>query len=62
MPAKSPIRIAKAVFWSFFGVRKNAALEDDAVHITPVQAIIGGLAGAALFVALLVMLVQIVTG
>lgn len=58
---KSPLRIAKAVFWSFFGIRKTVALEDDAAHITPAQAIIGGIVGAALFVAILIAVVIAVT-
>lgn len=60
-PVKGPFRVARAVFWSFFGVRKNVALEDDAAHITPAQAIIGGIVGAALFVAILISVVVAVT-
>jgi hypothetical protein len=56
-----PLQIMLAVFWSFFGVRKQKNLQDDAVSITPVQAIIGGLIGVAIFVFVLVMIVRMVT-
>jgi len=51
---------AKAVFWSFFGVRKKTHYEQDAVHLTPVQVIVIGLIGALLFVLALVGLVWLV--
>jgi hypothetical protein len=53
--------VAKAVFWSFFGVRKKKDYERDSVSISPVQVIIAGLIGAALFVLTLVMVVKLVT-
>ena len=56
-----PLQVAKAVFWSFLGIRKRAAHEKDAVTITPVQAIVAGLIGAALFVTCLILLVRFVT-
>ena len=55
------LQIAKAVFWAFFGVRKQSDLDSDAQSLTPAQVIIGGLIGAALFVIALVVLVKIVT-
>lgn len=51
---------AKAVFWSFFGVRKKTHYEQDAVHLTPAQVIVIGLIGALLFVLALVGLVWLV--
>jgi hypothetical protein len=51
---------AKAVFWSFFGVRKKTHYEQDAVHLTPVQVIVFGLIGAALFVLTLLGVVWLV--
>ena len=57
-----PLQVAKAVFWSFIGIRKRAAHERDAVHITPVQAIVAGLIGAVVLVLSLVTLVGYVTG
>jgi hypothetical protein len=47
-----------AVAWSFFGVRRSADLERDARRLNPVHVIIAGVAGAAVFVGLLVMLVN----
>ncbi|MBA2689514.1 MAG: DUF2970 domain-containing protein [Burkholderiales bacterium] len=56
-----PLQVASAVFWSFFGVRKHKHWQEDAAHITPVQAIIGGLIGAIIFVFTLIMIVRWVT-
>lgn len=57
-----PIQVAKAVFWSFLGIRKRAALDKDAVTITPLQAIIAGILGAVVLVLSLVFLVSRITG
>jgi len=56
------LRVARAVFWSFFGVRKGRDHDTDAVTITPLQAIIGGLIGTALFVLTLLLIVKQITG
>jgi hypothetical protein len=58
----SPLQVAKAVASAFIGIRRRAAHERDVVTITPVQAIVAGLIGAALFVAGLLVLVSVVTG
>ena len=50
----------KAVFWSFFGVRRRKDYEQDAAQLNPVHVIIAGLIGAALFIAVLVMIVRLV--
>ncbi len=50
----------KAVLWSFFGVRKNSAYEEDAQSLNPVHVIIAGIIAAVLFVLALLMLVKIV--
>jgi hypothetical protein len=57
----SAAQVGRAVFWSFVGIRKSSGYEDDVAKITPVQAIVAGLIGAALFVASLVMLVKFLT-
>jgi hypothetical protein len=57
-----PLQVARAVFWSFFGIRKRSAHEQDAVTITLVQAIVAGLFGAAILVMSLVFLVGYITG
>lgn len=48
----------KAVFWSFFGVRKRRDYEADAANLNPVHVIIAGLIGAAIFIGLIVLVVQ----
>lgn len=50
----------KAVFWSFFGVRKRRDYEQDAAELNPVHVIIAGLIGAALFIAILIIIVRMV--
>ena len=47
----------KAVFWSFFGVRKRSA--HDAAHLKPLHLVIAALIGVALFIGVLIMLVKI---
>jgi hypothetical protein len=48
----------RAVFWSFFGVRKRQDYEHDAANLNPVHVIIGAVIGVALFIGILVMLVK----
>lgn len=57
----TPVQAAKAVFWAFLGVRKKRDYDSDAVTLTPVQIIVAGIIGAALFVAGLLFLVKFVT-
>lgn len=57
----TPLEVAKAVFWSFLGIRKRAAHERDAVTIKPAQVIVAGIIGAVIFVLCLVMLVRFIT-
>lgn len=65
MPAKpaaaSPLQVLRAVLWSFIGIRKSAGYEDDVAKISPKQAIVAGIFGAAVFVASLVVLVRFLT-
>ena len=49
----------KAVFWSFFGIRKRKDYEADSANLNPVHVIIAGVIGAALFIGALVVLVRI---
>jgi hypothetical protein len=49
----------KAVFWSFFGIRKRKDYEHDSANLNPVHVVIAGLIGAALFIGVLVVLVRI---
>lgn len=55
------VSAGKAVFWSFLGVRRRHDYESDATRLTPGQVIAMGLFGAALFVALLLGVVWLVT-
>lgn len=48
----------KAVFWSFFGIRKKSDYEQDAAHLNPVHVIIAGLIGALIFIATLLIIVK----
>jgi hypothetical protein len=58
----SPLQVAKAVFWSFLGIRKRRDYEADSVELKPQQVIIAGLIGAAVFVLSLILLVRFVIG
>jgi hypothetical protein len=51
---------ARAVFWSFFGVRKRAHYENDAAQLNPVHVIVMGILGAALFIAVLLSIIKFV--
>ncbi|MCU0765204.1 MAG: DUF2970 domain-containing protein [Burkholderiaceae bacterium] len=53
---------AAAVFWSFFGVRKRAHYEADAAQLNPVHVIVMGVVGAAVLVAVLILVVRWVVG
>ena len=55
-----PLRVAKAVAWSFFGVRASKGMDSDTAGITPLQAIMAGMLGAGALVGLLLAIVQIV--
>ncbi len=58
---KASWRAVLAVFWGFFGVRKQRDYDADAAHLTPAQVIIAGLLGGALFVGMILLLVMLVT-
>ena len=58
----SPVTAAKAVFWSFLGIRRKEDHEADAVRLTPAQVIVAGLIGAALLVTILILLVKFIIG
>ena len=50
----------KAVFWSFFGVRRRSDYDKDAAQLNPVHVIIAGIIGALIFIATLVIIVKVV--
>jgi hypothetical protein len=51
----------KAVFWSFFGVRKRKDYEHDAANLNPIHVIVGGLIGVAIFIGILLFVVRMAT-
>jgi hypothetical protein len=51
----------KAVFWSFFGVRKRKDYEHDAANLNPIHVIIGGLIGVVIFIGILLFVVRLAT-
>ena len=50
----------KAVFWSFFGVRKKSDYEKDVALLNPLHVIMAGVLGAVIFVVTLLLIVKIV--
>ena len=54
------LQTLKAVAWSFFGVRKGADYERDVSELNPVYLVIAGIVGALLFIAALVLVVNLV--
>ena len=56
----TPLQVVKAVFWSFFGIRRRAEYEKDAVALKPAQVIVAGIIGAILLVLSLVTLVHFI--
>ena len=59
MAEKGNLRAALAVFWSFFGVRKRRDYDADAQNLTPVQVVIAGLIGGAVFVSTMLLVVYL---
>lgn len=59
MAEGSHFRVALAVFWSFFGVRKRRDYDADAHSLTPAQVVIAGLVGGAVFVLTMLLLVYL---
>ena len=49
----------KAVFWSFFGVRKRKDYERDAANLNPVHVIIAALIGVVIFIGVLIAVVHV---
>lgn len=54
------IATAKAVLWSFFGVRKKSGFEEDTQNLNPLHVVIAGVIAAVLFVLTLLMIVKMV--
>ncbi len=56
----TPLQVIKAVCWSFLGIRRRAAYEQDAVTLKPAQVIVAGIIGAIVLVLSLVTLVHFI--
>ena len=52
------VQTMKAVAWSFFGVRKGVDHEKDVNQLNPVHVIIAGVVGAALFIVVLLLVIN----
>lgn len=50
----------KAVGWSFFGVRKNSAYQEDLAKLNPLHIIVVAFAGVTVFVVGLILVVRFV--
>lgn len=59
-PQASFLYAMRAVFWSFFGLRRKSDFDTDSVRINPVHIVIAGLIGVACFIALLLSIVKFV--
>ena len=51
-------RTAQAVSWSFLGIRKNSASQEDVVQINPFHVIVIGIVGVLFLVVSLIALVN----
>ena len=50
----------KAVFWSFFGVRKRRDLEADATQLNPLHVLAAALISVAILIGVLILIVHAV--
>jgi Protein of unknown function (DUF2970) len=53
-------RTIVAVSWSFVGIRKGSDFKEDMVRITPLHILVVGVVACFLFVALLIVIVNVV--
>ncbi|TXI09808.1 MAG: DUF2970 domain-containing protein [Rhizobium sp.] len=54
------LEVMRAVFWSFFGVRSSSGRASDERRMGPWQVFIAGWVGAAIVVAILLGIVQLI--
>jgi amino acid transporter len=54
----NPLRTARAVAWSFLGIRNGSGLEDDMRQLNPLHVVVVALVIVALIVAGLITLVH----
>lgn len=50
----------RAVFWSFFGLRRKSDFDTDSAKLNPLHIVIAALIGVAVFIGLLIMIVKLV--
>lgn len=55
-------RAFRAVFCAFFGVNKRKNLEADATQLNPLAVVVAALAAVGAFIALLLLIVNLVVG
>jgi Protein of unknown function (DUF2970) len=53
-------RSIRAVLWAFLGIRNKAGLQNDVASLSFVHIIIAGVLGAVLFMAILLLIVNLV--
>ena len=49
----------KAVFWSFFGLRRKSDFDTDSAKLNPLHIVIAALIAVAVFIGLLIMIVKL---
>ena len=54
------LQTMRAIFWSFFGVRKGEHSKDDEANLNPVHVVIAGMLGALMLIVVLLVIVKIV--
>jgi len=60
MADRGHLKAARAVFWSFFGVRKRRDYDADAQNLSPAQIVVAGLAGGVVFVLAVLLAVYLI--
>ena len=50
----------RAVFWSFFGLRRKSDFDTDSAKLNPLHIVIAALIGVAVFIGLLITIVKLV--
>ena len=53
-------RSMRAVLWAFLGIRNKAGLQNDVASLSFVHIILAGVLGAVLFMAILLLIVNLV--
>ena len=59
-PNASFLYSLKAVFWSFFGLRRKSDFDTDSAELNPLHIVIAALIGVAVFIGLLITVVKLV--